>query len=254
MTDLNALADELSFAATNTNGCLYNQRKMLNNAAKSLRAAASSQAGVLAMREAIDPWVDTRLVTFNAAIVFGHGGLDFDRWEGLRSECHTRHGSFAIWKSGRHSWSIYGGKYGLLALDLYSSERQAKEEVSQLLLSYDNEAKAVAPALTASEGNAAPGVSQQTVAEGIARIIDPEAFEDHFAYQKAANMRKRALVATATANAILSAYPLRPPGHVSIPNDILMQARCPSDARQTIGECSNCGCSIGLFVKREGTK
>lgn len=108
--------------------------------------------------------------------------------------------------------------------------------------------------LTASEGNAAPGVSQQTVAEGIARIIDPEAFEDHFAYQKAANMRKRALVATATANAILSAYPLRPPGHVSIPNDILMQARCPSDARQTIGECSNCGCSIGLFVKREGTK
>ena len=57
--------------------------------------------------------------------------------------------------------------------------------------------------------DAAPGVSQQTVAEGIARIIDPEAFEDHFAYQKAANMRKRALVATATANAILSAYPLR---------------------------------------------
>lgn len=94
-----------------------------------------------------DPWVDTRLVRFDDTIVFGKGGFDFDRWESLRWEMHTRHGSFAVWKSGSKTWSMYGGKYGHLMLDRFSSEENAKAEAEQIVISFDAEPRAtpVAP-------------------------------------------------------------------------------------------------------------
>ncbi|GAA5540410.1 hypothetical protein [Brucella sp. NBRC 113783] len=89
-----------------------------------------------------DPWVDTRLVRFDDTIVFGRGGFDFDRWEGLRWEMHTRHGSFAVWKSDSKTWSMYGGKYGFLMLDRFSSEEEAKAEAEQIVVSLDAEPSA----------------------------------------------------------------------------------------------------------------
>ncbi|WP_247997029.1 hypothetical protein [Brucella tritici] len=86
-----------------------------------------------------DPWVDTRFVRFDDTIVFGHGGFDFDRWESLRWEMHTRHGSFAVWKSDSKTWSMYGGKYGFLMLDRFSSEEEAKAEAEQIVISLDAE-------------------------------------------------------------------------------------------------------------------
>lgn len=92
-----------------------------------------------------DPWVDTRIVRFDDTIVFGNGGFDFDRWESLRWEMHTRHGSFAVWKSGDKTWSMYGGKHGILALDRFSCEAHAKAEAEQIVLSMDGEPVAPAP-------------------------------------------------------------------------------------------------------------
>lgn len=85
----------------------------------------------------VDPWVDTRLVRFDDTIAFGHGGFDFDRWESLRLEMHTRHGSFAVWQSDSKTWSMYGGKYGFLMLDRFSSEEEAKAEAEQIVISLD---------------------------------------------------------------------------------------------------------------------
>lgn len=42
--DMLALADKLTFAANNTEGCLYSQRKMLNDAASALRTASNREA------------------------------------------------------------------------------------------------------------------------------------------------------------------------------------------------------------------
>ena len=89
-----------------------------------------------------DPWVDTRLVRFDDTIVFGRGGFDFDRWESLRWEMHTRHGSFAVWKSESKTWSMYGGKYSFLMLDRFSSEEEAKAEAEQIVISLDAEPSA----------------------------------------------------------------------------------------------------------------
>ncbi|OAE39683.1 hypothetical protein [Brucella intermedia] len=89
-----------------------------------------------------DPWVVTRLVRFDDTIVFGRGGFDFDRWESLRWEMHTRHGSFAVWKSESKTWSMYGGKYGFLMLDRFSSEEEAKAEAEQIVISLDAEPSA----------------------------------------------------------------------------------------------------------------
>lgn len=89
-----------------------------------------------------DPWVDTRLVKFDDTIAFGRGGFDFGRWESLRWEMHTRHGSFAVWNSGSKTWSMYGGKYGFLMLDRFSSEEEAKAEAEQIVISLDAEPSA----------------------------------------------------------------------------------------------------------------
>ncbi|NKC47603.1 hypothetical protein HED54_14770 [Ochrobactrum anthropi ATCC 49188] len=99
-----------------------------------------------------DPWVDTRLIRFDDTIVFGRGGFDFDRWESLRWEMHTRHGSFAVWKSDSKTWSMYGGKYGFLMLDRFSSEEEAKAEAEQIVVSLDAEPSA-APELAVSSGD-----------------------------------------------------------------------------------------------------
>ncbi len=86
-----------------------------------------------------DAWVDTRIVRFENTIQFSHGGFDFDAWEGLRWEIHSPHGSFAVWPSstvaGRKRWSLYGGPMGLLALDSYSSEKEAKDDAEQIIVS-----------------------------------------------------------------------------------------------------------------------
>lgn len=50
-TEMLALADKLDFAAGNTNGCLYSQRKMLTDAAKALRASGAYVEG---QREALE--------------------------------------------------------------------------------------------------------------------------------------------------------------------------------------------------------
>ncbi|SUB56212.1 hypothetical protein [Brucella anthropi] len=79
-------------------------------------------------------------------------GFDFDRWESLRWEMHTRHGSFAVWKSDSKTWSMYGGKYGFLMLDRFSSEEEAKAEAEQIVVSLDAEPSA-APELAVSSGD-----------------------------------------------------------------------------------------------------
>lgn len=91
-----------------------------------------------------DPWVDTRLVRFDDTIVFGHGGFDFDRWDNMRWEMHTPEGSWAVWKSGSRSWSMYGGPDGTLALDRYSCEQHARADAEQQALSLSEFAKSVA--------------------------------------------------------------------------------------------------------------
>lgn len=107
-----------------------------NDVERALAAAAPFLQGV---KVKADPWVDTRLVSFDDTIAFGKGGFDFDRWESLRWEMHTRHGSFAVWKSDSKTWSMYGGKYGFLMLDRFSSEEEAKAEAEQLVISLDAE-------------------------------------------------------------------------------------------------------------------
>ena len=124
-----------------------------NDVERALAAAAPFLQGV---KVKADPWVDTRLVSFDDTIAFGKGGFDFDRWESLRWEMHTRHGSFAVWKSDSKTWSMYGGKYGFLMLDRFSSEEEAKAEAEQLVISLDAEpstrAQALEEAARAAEG------------------------------------------------------------------------------------------------------
>ncbi|KAB2725445.1 hypothetical protein [Brucella intermedia] len=103
------------------------------------RMLTAATPHLAAVQVKADPWVDTRLVRFDDTIVFGRGGFDFDRWESLRWEMHTRHGSFAVWKSNSKTWSMYGGKYGFLMLDRFSSEEEAKEEAEQIVISLDDE-------------------------------------------------------------------------------------------------------------------
>lgn len=56
-------------------------------------------------------WEDTREVRFDDTVMFGHG-YDWDGWESLRDEMHTRAaGSFAIWPEGGQ-WHAYGTDQG----------------------------------------------------------------------------------------------------------------------------------------------
>lgn len=86
---------------------------------------------------ASDPWVDTRIIRFDDSAMFGLGGFYFDAWESRRWEMHTKNGSYAVWKSGGRTWSMYGTYNGVLALDRYSSEAHAKADAEQYALSID---------------------------------------------------------------------------------------------------------------------
>jgi hypothetical protein len=82
-----------------------------------------------------DPWVDTRLVSFDDTVMFGQGYDGFDQWDDFRMEMHVPGaGSYAVWGSGK-KWSFYGGPNGVMAFERFGSRAEAQREAEDYALS-----------------------------------------------------------------------------------------------------------------------
>ena len=93
-------------------------------------------------------WEDSREVRMDDTMMFGHG-YDWDGWESLRWELHTRAGSFAIWPA-HGTYSAYGGNEGSYWNQCFADAKEAKAAVVRHVARVDQEHPA-AKAYTALE-------------------------------------------------------------------------------------------------------
>lgn len=99
------------------------------------------------MGEVALTWDDTREISFDASVVFGHG-YDIEPWELMRLEAKTLAGDFAIWPnrlSGATAWSLYDATDGALHFEEFATDFQAEAmafAIASFRLSYQSKTQA----------------------------------------------------------------------------------------------------------------